>query len=249
MVVRDPSREEIRGALLDPSRPMNTSLFVSVSYKAARHAGAIVRHEAAEALGALRVHCSSLAALADETSAVGQTCLIALKSAQLEVKPCPCQYTSTDPALGVPGSRVDDVPDFARILLDEKFPLWNRYVAMFTLRNIGGCAAVDALCCALLEDTSSALLRHEVAFVLGQMEHERATTALIASLGREEDHSMVRHEAAIALGSIGGEKAMEVLKYWSTNKDELVAESCLVAIETMRYWEEWDALEAQLKNA
>jgi deoxyhypusine monooxygenase len=39
---------------------------------------------------------------------------------------------------------------------------------MFSLRNRGGAQCVQALAAALSADRSSALLRHELAFVLGQ---------------------------------------------------------------------------------
>ena len=53
-----------------------------------------------------------------------------------------------------------------------------------------------------MHDTSSALLRHEVAFVLGQMQHPTALPALSTSLKRQHEHNMVRHEAAEALGAL-----------------------------------------------
>jgi hypothetical protein len=56
---------------------------------------------------------------------------------------------------------------------------------------------------------------------------------------------MVRHEAAIALGSISGENQgiEEFLTKYSqlpideSNQDEaIVIESCVVAMESLRYW-------------
>lgn len=77
-----------------------------------------------------------------------------------------------------------------------------RYGAMFALRNRGGANAVHELGSALVTDASSALLRHEVAFVLGQMQHPAALDALAEALARPAEHSMVRHEAAEALGAL-----------------------------------------------
>jgi hypothetical protein len=49
---------------------------------------------------------------------------------------------------------------------------------------------------------------------------------------------MVRHEAAEALGAIGGADIEEVLNvYRSGDKDEIVVESCEVALDAMNYWE------------
>jgi deoxyhypusine monooxygenase len=42
----------------------------------------------------------------------------------------------------------------------------------------------------LLEDNSSAVLRHEVAFVLGQMQHKAALPALQTSLENEAENQV-----------------------------------------------------------
>jgi hypothetical protein len=47
-----------------------------------------------------------------------------------------------------------------------------RYIAMFTLRNLD---AVDELAHVLSADKCSAALRHEIAFILGQMEFASET--------------------------------------------------------------------------
>lgn len=59
---------------------------------------------------------------------------------------------------------------------------------------------------------SSALFRHEVAFVFGQMQDERSVPYLKKTLENTEEHEMVRHEAAEALGCIATEECTEVLQ-------------------------------------
>lgn len=55
---------------------------------------------------------------------------------------------------------------------------------------------------------------------------------------REDEHRMVRHEAAEALGAIGGDDIKEILtQYRAGDKDEIVMESCEVALDAMDYWE------------
>jgi HEAT repeat protein len=51
---------------------------------------------------------------------------------------------------------------------DQSLPLFDRYQAMFSLRNNGGKAAVLALATAFADP--SPLFRHEVAYVLGQLQ-------------------------------------------------------------------------------
>lgn len=60
---------------------------------------------------------------------------------------------------------------------------------------------------------------------------------------------MVRHESAIALGSIGGEVSKMRLQQFTGDSDQMVADSCLVALDTIAYWEAWEAEEARIKNS
>ena len=112
---------------------------------------------------------------------------------------------------------------------------------MFSLRNRGGEEAVKALGGALLSDESSALFRHEVAFVLGQMQHPAAIESLAGSLARTGEHGMVRHESAEALGAIEGTDAEwarceAVLRQYLNDPDTVVGESCQVALDAAEYW-------------
>ena len=123
------------------------------------------------------------------------------------------------------------------VLLDEGLPLFKRYRAMFALRNLGDSPAVAALCDGLTQDNSSALFRHEVAYVLGQLEHPESTSALRSALLREGEHAMVRHEAAEALGAIGTPEANALLLEHKSDDEEVVRESCEVALDAASYWE------------
>ena len=94
-----------------------------------------------------------------------------------------------------------------------------------------GESAVAALCeCLDGGQSESALLKHEIAFVLGQLEHSAATDALCDAVRREDEHGMVRHEAAEALGAIGTPQAIEVLRAYCDHKEEILRESCWVAL-------------------
>lgn len=82
---------------------------------------------------------------------------------------------------------------------------------------------------------SSALFRHEIAYVLGQMQHPAAVPALCIALERLNENPMVRHEAAEALGSIGKEECLNVLKRYREDRDRVVKESCEVALDMLEY--------------
>ena len=59
--------------------------------------------------------------------------------------------------------------------------------------------------------SSSALMRHEIAYVLGQMQEEVTVEALTRQLENVKENNMVRHECAEALGSIGNPQCTEIL--------------------------------------
>ena len=63
----------------------------------------------------------------------------------------------------------------------------------------------------LFED-DSALLKHECAYCLGQMQDVYAIKILSKVLANTMEHPMVRHEAGEALGAIGTDECLEILE-------------------------------------
>ena len=112
--------------------------------------------------------------------------------------------------------------------------------AVFALRNDGSDAAVDALCAAF--SSTSALLRHELAYVLGQMQNPRALPTLWERLADEDEHVMVRHEAAEAMGAIGDARSRSVLQRFLDHPAPEISESCEVALDLLDWCEraEWE---------
>lgn len=133
------------------------------------------------------------------------------------------------------------VDELEKTLMDSKQPLFLRYRAMFALRDLASPAdlptavpAVEALAKGFAD--SSALFRHEIAFVFGQLSHPASIPALTAALSNLEESSMVRHEAAEALGSLGEEDGVEdVLKRFLEDKEKVVRESIIVALDMVEY--------------
>lgn len=121
-------------------------------------------------------------------------------------------------------------------LVDAESSLFHRYRAMFTLRDMNSDAAALALVEGILCDRSSALFRHEVAYVLGQMQRAVTVPGLSAVLRDAHEHRMVRHEAAEALGAIGGDEVEQLLKLYHDDAEDVVRESAIVALDTMDYW-------------
>lgn len=81
----------------------------------------------------------------------------------------------------------------------------------------------------------SALFRHEVAFVLGQLQEEISVPFLRASLEDPEENEMVRHECAEALGSIAHPDCQIILNDYVNDKKQVVRESCVIALDMCEY--------------
>jgi HEAT repeat protein len=125
--------------------------------------------------------------------------------------------------------------------MNTELPLFIRYRAMFALRDLASPPDLPTAVPAVLElakglEDSSALFRHEIAFVFGQLSHPASIPALTASLSNLKEESMVRHEAAEALGSLGEEEGVEAtLKAFLNDKERVVRESVIVALDMAEY--------------
>lgn len=213
---------------------------------------AMLRHECAEALGAIGegdAVLARLAADASETFVVRQTCEIARgflrwrKEGGEGVAPvaCACMlspFNSHDPAPPDPAHEKWTCAQLEAKLRDDTADTFERYRCMFSLRNRGGEACVRALGRTLQLDASSPLLRHEVAFVLGQLQHPASLEYLEASLRRKGEHAIVRHEAAEAAGALEGCWAAceALLGEFRCDADVVVAQSCEVALDAADYF-------------
>lgn len=112
-----------------------------------------------------------------------------------------------------------------------------RFRALFTLKSIGSREAVDWMAKAFNDE--SALLKHEVAYCLGQLQSELALpvlTSVLADVERQEP--IVRHEAAEALAAIGGEEALRWVKKYQEDPSEEVRETCQLALAKLNLSQE-----------
>lgn len=197
----------------------------------------IVRHEAAEALGAIgtpEVMEVLVKFSKDPVPEVSETCQMAIDRLNWLAdggKDDKELFPSVDPA---PPLAEKDTAKLTEILLDESIPMFERYRAMFSLRNKGDDESIKALATGL--DCKSALFRHEVAFVLGQAASPAAINELTVRLRDTLENPMVRHECAEALGGIGHKGVEEELKkYLGEEEADVVRESCVVALDMVDY--------------
>ncbi|OQO00181.1 Deoxyhypusine hydroxylase [Cryoendolithus antarcticus] len=219
-----------------------------------RQEDSMCRHEAAEALGALE-DAGSLELLrerrddAGEEEVVRETCEIAVGRIEWccseegrREKLKKSDFASIDPA--PPLAHIDtapSIPDYERTLLDTSLPLFQRYRAMFALRDLASppdlptaVPAVQALARGFSDP--SALFRHEIAFVFGQLSHPASIPSLTEVLADTKEASMVRHEAAEALGSLGDEEGVEdTLRRFLNDPEQVVSDSIVVALDMAAY--------------
>ncbi len=233
----------------------------------------MVRHEAAEALGALG-DVGSLGLLRErlgdggEKGVVRETCEIAVgriewargkgrEGERLRERFVPhclitigmewvlmrgSDFTSVDPAPPLAlNERACSIDEMREQLLDLQLPLFDRYRAMFALRDLASppdlptaVLAVKALAAGFVDP--SALFRHEIAFVFGQLSHPASIPSLKTTLANRGEESMVRHEAAEALGSLGEEEGVEeFLRNFLQDEERVVRESVVVALDMAEF--------------
>jgi len=211
----------------------------------------MVRHEAAEAIGALAVPKSMDVLrdyINDQAQEVAETCQLAVarvdwvaNNSTQEIKGNSA-FLSVDPAPPLPAAPVDSLKS---IFLDHTEHIFMRYRAMFALRDAGTDESVLALASVFTSPPvsaypaslyHSALLKHEVAFVLGQLQNQKACPALIHCLQDANESPMVRHEAAEALGAIAAQDAVPLLQQFVKDSEPIVSESCVVALDVSEYF-------------
>ena len=145
-------------------------------------------------------------------------------------KPEISEFESVDPA---PPSNETDISILRKTLIDEEEKMFQRMRALFALRGIGGKKSVEALAAAFI--SNSALLKHEIAYVMGQMQDNHAVPYLIERLEDINEDLMVRHEAAEALGAIGDRTALTTLEKFVNDPEPVISESCEVALDLLEW--------------
>lgn len=116
---------------------------------------------------------------------------------------------------------------------------------MFALRDYGASSKESILALADGFKDDSALFRHEIAYIFGQLCSPYSVPSLLYVLRDAGEEEMVRHEAAEALGGIASDGTdvedgnlpeggvLAILREWAVKEDapEVVRESCQVALD------------------
>ena len=150
------------------------------------------------------------------------------------------------------------------ILCDENAPLAKRFRALFSLKHLASLSpltaqtlpALDAIAAAL--SSPSALLKHELAYCLGQSGKAEAIPYLVKVVEDRGEDAMCRHEAAEALGALDkwvGEEGREgaVLRLLRERRDdvdevEVVRETAEVAVGRIEWSLSKERIHEELKK-
>lgn len=139
-----------------------------------------------------------------------------------------------------------------KVLTSESEPLARRFRALFSLKYLAclqpptekTLPAIQAIAAGF--SSKSALLKHELAYCLGQTRNPDAVSYLQQVLKDTEEDAMCRHEAAEALGALGYEDSLEILKSLRDNEKELdvIRETCDIAVDRI-IWENSEERKAE----
>lgn len=89
----------------------------------------------------------------------------------------------------------EKIGQIGSVLNDPNRPLKERFRALFTLKNLGGTLAIQSISKCFADE--SALLKHELAYCLGQMQDPLAIPHLVKVIEDKSQEPMVRHEAGM----------------------------------------------------
>lgn len=110
---------------------------------------------------------------------------------------------------------VDQINKIGAVLNDKNRPLKERFRALFTLKNIGGQVALENISRCFEDD--SALLKHELAYCMGQMQDSNAIPFLIKVLEDKNQEPMVNiiyiHSCIMILMNSNFRSVMKRLKH------------------------------------
>lgn len=137
-----------------------------------------------------------------------------------------------------------EISALRKALVSESSPLARRFRALFSLKHYASLQppteqslpAIRAIAAAF--PSPSALLKHELAYCLGQTRNLAAVPFLRQVLEDKYEDSMCRHEAAEALGALSDEESLDVLRQMRDDEKEVtvVRETCDIAVGRIE-WE------------
>lgn len=140
-----------------------------------------------------------------------------------------------------------------KVITSESEPLARRFRALFSLKHLAclqppteqTLPAIEAIAAAL-SSSSSELLKHELAYCLGQTRNPDSVSYLQDAVRNTKEDAMCRHEAAEALGALGFTSSLELLQKVRDDENELdiMRETCDIAVDRI-LWENSEERKAE----
>lgn len=137
------------------------------------------------------------------------------------------------------------VANLRKILTSEEIALARRFRALFSLKHLAclnppteqTLPAIEAIAAAF--SSPSALLKHELAYCLGQTKNSKSIPFLRHVLEDRAEDAMCRHEAGEALGALGDSGSLDLLKSLrdDPNEPDIIRETAEIAVDRIE-WEE-----------
>ena len=140
----------------------------------------------------------------------------------------------------------ESVETLGEILNDETVILGERYRALRTLHRYGTEEAILQI--AKCFNKSSALLKHDCAYLIGQLQHPIANAILRSVVEDLKQHPIVRHEAAASLAAIDGTGAYELLQKYANDSAQEVADTCRLALRKLDWVKTDEAIGFDFKD-
>jgi deoxyhypusine monooxygenase len=146
------------------------------------------------------------------------------------------------PSVGMDNTK--EIANLRTVLSSESAPLAQRFRALFSLKHYAALQpptedslpAIEAIAAAFA--SPSALLKHELAYCLGQSRNLASVQYLRQVLEDKHEDPMCRHEAAEALGALSDTSSLGLLKELRDDmqEPEVVRETCDIAVDRIE-WE------------
>jgi deoxyhypusine monooxygenase len=160
-----------------------------------------------------------------------------------------------DPAVSHDNEEHVEDPTIAALretLVTESTPLARRFRALFALKHLAcldppteqTVPAIRAIAAAF--GSPSSLLKHELAYCLGQTRNMNASPFLRERLEDKHEDDICRHEAAEALAALGDIASLPLLTRLRDDpgEAEVVRETCDIAVDKLT----WEASKAEEKG-
>ena len=120
--------------------------------------------------------------------------------------------------------------NWKKILLDLNLTKEERIQAAFHLENAGDDESVIIMGKALFSEPSP-IVRHEIAFSLGESSHPSLASKYLMKAVEEDKNIFVRHEAILALATLGKKEFIPFIKKYLNDPEIEMAESAEIAVQ------------------